>query len=721
MALSAVLSHAAGEPVLSWSETETLAALDIDFHGTEYAHRPGDDELRNIVINIEPRPSLFWRTHGRGLRLIYVAADPFTAPELAALGGLAVLDARGDARVEIKSETRHPGYPLANGRIAGPVTESVPSINSSILATRSPAANVETATVNAWLEANELERGGRYPHEKCPIAPGSHADRDPVIVRDTGIQCFACAALGRRRGSRAAGWVPFARLMGGRAFSQLPGLVHNFTHWGHAESVIADNYGMEGDVARLAYSAALKLTHGDDPRIAAVFAAGSGFMRFESDWTNVHGETLTKGVEEIVASFPAFHQADGKVDRVKVARALNAHDLTDLGYPPITPVWGCRVASVFLDRDDETSVTRVMPSPMLRREPYSDFRPKYVPATKRGSEQEAWDMLELPFSGLNRALIRLLIAAKGCAESPAGMPPLIFIDGPSGGGKTVSAAIAAAICGDSAHSVPWYNDSARMRQGVMEAKSHCSFVVFNEMLKDGKGAGKGAVQTMDFLLTLTPESLSHKLYIGPVKMGRLPVMVWTDTDVPHDVKTDAQLARRLTYAHLTCRNEWEHSIQEMLGSVERLRIAGRSWADACDVILSSVVDDFFTYKLRFTEIAKALGFGMLSDSSGAGEGNEALQAFFAEVCETGDPTGVDRKRWGGAGWKVFDVSTEAPLSDMWRGFGHNNAERARHCNSVDWRRILSVAEPTSFEHRTHGKKVAVRFRSGEKVNQEVKA
>src|SRR6266566_5313269 len=152
------------------------------------------------------------------------------------------------------------------------------------------------------------------------------------------------------------------------------------------------------------------------------------------------------------------------------------------------------------------------------------------------------------------------------------MPPMLFLSGPTGSAKSSTVVLAAAMCGDSNHSIIWSPNLDRVRGGLLEAKQSGSFATFNEILKDGTGAGQSLLQTMDFCLNLTEDSLSHKLYVGPVPLGALPVCVWTDTSVPAELKEQAQLARRLIHCHLPRQVDWSTGLRRSgVNKVENTR------------------------------------------------------------------------------------------------------------------------------------------------------
>ncbi len=692
------------EPLIYWGDRSATCALDVDLHHTPYADRPTPEALLIQAERVRPRPSWVWSTHGRGLRLIYERGE-LAADELAAVGALSVAILDPLARCELKTVTRHPAYALPDGRACGPVLKWTPDGDAGPVKRWLGAREAEDGQVQAWLEARGLEIGRRYEHGECPVRPNEHANRTPVNVREAGVYCHACAGRGVTFGHRTPGWFPFAALVGSVCDSTLAKCLRGLCHWEHARFVVRETVGLEGDVARLAYSAALKLLHGDGPHVKAAMRAGANMVRLDGRWATLTGEGYAKDIRPILATLPA---AGGMLDAV--ARLDQPTDLTELGYPALTPIWGLRVYSHRLPLRDPAVLPVVLYPRELAHESSAHARPRYrLPEHREYGEDEAWEVLETVFPGLNRNAVKLLIAAKGCAEGEVGLPPLLFFSGPTSSAKTSSVMVAAAVCGDSNRSVVWTPNVDRVRAALRDAKDTGSFVTFNEVLKEGNYAGAGSIQTMDFILNLTPDSVSHKMYVGPVRLGALPVCVWTDTAVPLDVKQSAQLARRLVHVRLT-EVDWRGTLKDSgVVQIRNLRTADPRYASAADTVLSVVIDQFFDRPRDFEEIARELGFGTLATSAEAEDGLDVLRRFFRAVCDAPAAGGADARRWAGRGWKLIEKHHETDLSDLWQQLADDSGMDSRRCSEAPWATLLGVSPLTVFEARAHGGKVAVRF------------
>ena len=722
----AVSDHPAVEPLIVWRDTDALAVLDVDLHQVPFDRRPGEFDWTARAETLTPRPSGYWMTHGRGLRLVYVEAAGLTAEEWCAVAAVRLAGVEPLATCEIKGDTRHPGYPR-KGQTAGAVAWTTQTADVSALALWTGRRECDDAEAAAWLAERGMRPGEKYPHDRCPIDPGhvSGGD-DPVRVLGGGIYCHSCAGRGLTRGSRTPGTVPFSYLVGGFVGSAVGACIRALTHWEHARYVVAEHLGFSGRVAQLAYSAALKIHHPGDPRIPGVFSSGGNLVRFENRWVNLFGQSYKKDIRPILATLPACQVPadDGaKTSQELVARLDQPTDLAAYGYHDLTPIWGCRVYSHFLPLRDPNVTPIVLQTAQYRPESMTDFRPVYLPASsRRVSEEAAWALIEECAPGLNRAAVKLLLAAKGCVEGGQGIHPMVFISGPTRSAKSSTVNVAAAIAGDGNTEVTFDPSIERVRQQINEAKEYGSYATFNEFIKDGMHNGKTHLGIMDQILNFTESSTSHKLYVGPVPMGRPPVFVWTDTAVPTSVKQDGQLARRLVHVHLPRKVRWDVALAKTGVHKPRFIRSDARYTHACNVILSAVIDEFFKSPLIFGDIAGRLGFSLLSESKEAVECEAALKDLFNAACKAPDTS----NRYTGRGWKLIDrENPECPLVECWRAVCDESEGKrdgffeSRKASSADWSELVGADVDIEFETRKHGRKLYVRWVSGGRKNYQV--
>lgn len=716
------VDYPAADPLIYWDGLDHLAAVDLDHHAVPYDDRPAHEQLRALADLVEPRARCVWSTHGRGLRLIYTARDGFTAGELAAVAALWLVSWTPSARVELKSITRHPAYRRGE-HACGPVGWITGDCDLGAVKGWLGRHDASATEIQTWLADRGLANGRRYPHEKCPARPDEPGGRDPVTVHDGGIFCHRCAGVGVTWGSRKPGWFPFARLCGRFIDAALTRCLRRITHWEHAQHVVEDVTGLTGEVARLAYAAALRVLHGpDDPRVPLASVKGSDLIRLDTGWARLDGTPIVKG-EPIVASIPAAHVITEKgtaaASMELVARLMQPGDLSNLGYSALTPVWGHRIYTYWLPPRSPLTIPIVMQTGALASDAHAAFRPKYIPPDRRDLDA-AWRTLEAILPGLNREYLQLLLAARGCVEGELGLPPFIFTAGSTGAAKTATIMVAAAIAGDAATEITWSRDTDRLRQGLHNAKTRGTFAVFNEFLKDaGRGSGgfpagngvDGAISAMDFVLNLTPDSVSHSLYVGPVRLGTPPVCVWTDTAIPDFVSGSAQVARRIVGVQLTGSVRWEQSLTSAgHNKPGALRTEGNpATAHACDVILSHVIDRFFRQPPSFPSIARELGYDLLCDSPTARRVQDRIREFFDVVSAAPLAASHVQSRFGGRGWVQIPLVGESDFKVLWQSLCDATGRASMRISETDLAQLLGVPGPIAFETRSHGPALFGRF------------
>lgn len=688
------------ETVVFWDDDDELCAVDVD--GCDY----DDAKLLVFLSSFQPQPFLAWTTHGRGLRLVYVASDPCTAKEVSAVAALNVLSSVRCDSVELKRETRHPKCVDARGRTCGTVVHRQQEFDVRSLKRRLGVLEASDSQVQKWLESRNMAVGGRYEHSACPVGPSDRGGRRPVVVLDSGVHCFVCEAGGVCAGSSKPGFFPYAHLCGERRTSVFYRMLENATHWEHARHFFDDRQ----DLARLLYSAGVAMLRCRTDA-SAVFVAGRDLVRIGDRWTNTSGEPYVKDVRPLLSTLPActYRSEDGrvKIDRSRVVVFEQTFDLSKYGYSSLTPVFGCRM---WPELRPATAVVQVRE---LASEDASGFRPKYVSAESRMSESDMWREFESCFPSLCRPLVELLVVARGISEGEQSMPPMVFVTGPTGASKSLSVFIAASVCGDRNTEVVWTSNSDRVRQAVVDAGSAGAFVTFNEVLKEARRQLGKRSQAMDYVLNLTPDSVSHYMYVGPVRMGRLPVFVWTDTALPDSVQRDAQLARRIVHVKLSKSVDWEASMRDSgVGHPKRFRVSSERRARAADALLSRVIDRFLRPPMAFGDAATVLGFERMSEGDEAESFRDALANLFECVCSAPDVAGADAMRWKGRGWKLVNRDVDAPLQQAWLAVADEDSFGESHAASeVDWQRVAGLREPARLETRQHGNRVVLRFKS----------
>jgi energy-coupling factor transporter ATP-binding protein EcfA2 len=328
------------------------------------------------------------------------------------------------------------------------------------------------------------------------------------------------------------------------------------------------------------------------------------------------------------------------------------------------------------------------------------------------SEKEYTDIFTTEFPGLEMQYLKLLIAAKGVSEGQLAQCPVLMINGPSGSGKSTVPGVAAGICGDKSEEPIFVPDTVRFRQSLMDAAQNSSFVVVNEIFKSAEQARMSPVQALNWMLSLTPDSRSHVMYIGSVSFGKLPVFVLTDIDTPNEVLEDIQIARRFVTYRLQRRNYWEDSFTARGIRPHEFRLISTQHAKACDSILSDVTDEFFQTPMSLKDIAQKL---MNSRVELEEEVNEPepedtqtcdLKRLYQLVCNAPDISGSDAMRYRPAmGWKRVNKGDQTELAHLWQELvdpNCGNFSESRIASSVDWCTILGIELPIDSKGARRG-------------------
>jgi hypothetical protein len=691
-------------PRALWTSTSTAPGQDA-----ERAHT-----LQQFAMTVSPAPDRWWITRSDGLRLIYLARELFSAEDLAAVAALSVLSRFPEATVELLTRCRFPPKGKASGAFPG-----APA-GVSELRRLAGSYSVEDAEYTQWLSSRGFAVGCRYPHDRCPANPHPRAQGnvEPVVVHEDHVFCFICAADGVCHGSKTPGYFPTAKLCGRYEQSLFALCVDKFTHWEHAKHVVC-KLVQQDTLARVVYRAALKRHHGTDPRVPLAFSAGHNLVRYDGHWGDEHGRPVVfrSPIPAQLAELPAacgVDQGDVRSSPKAVEWLMHTGDVSRYGYPAVVPLWGVQMTMRLEPVDSRVFV--VLHAPELRAESARERRPRYVPASRRLNEEEAWAAVEEVFPGVCRNFVRLLLAAKGCAEAGVGVPPMVFVSGPTGAGKTATVKLAAAIAGDHATEIPYSSNTDRLRAGLLSAKKKGAYASFDEFLKGARKEGKDPATAMEALLNFTPDSESHMLYIGPVPLGALPVCLWCDTSVPKEVLEHAQLARRLSWVQLHSQVEWQKTLRA--GGIlapEHLRTRGtRRIVDAANSILSHVIDRFFhTEAPVFRDVTEELGFSMMEGCDIAKEKELAVRELVQLLLSAPKLAGDDARRWPGPGWKMVDLNRDgAGIVAAWKLLADAKCQTdSRVIDESDLAKVLCLKEPVRLARRSHGAKLVMRLES----------
>lgn len=676
-------THASGNGQLRWSDAASLCCLDIDYHGQER-----NDALReSLVAFLRPQPFAWHLSKGGGIHAYYHSMPGMAADELAAVAAVGFSQIDTSAAFELKCDTWAP-------------------VNLQRGTQTDDFGGLFQDDEAAPPEHLGFEVGKRYPHSACPFNPSVDDKRDPVIAMQTGVFCHSCA-------SKGVGYASYSSL-GNRTRSRLRTMVERFTHWEHAKLVFHDLVDVPERIARLAYHVMVRRGRESDPRVERVFEAGRDLIRASGRWVGANWTTTWNMAyaASVLAQLPACQDANGDPDRATVDRfRQNQADLCHWGYFPVTPVRGLKIYGHHNTYSDANRVTLVTQTSKLAHD--VTRQPRYVKPKDRMPEEDAWQLVEHYFPGINRQLVKLLIAGKGVAEGGGGMPPFCVIHGPSSSGKSGTIHVAAGIAGDLATEFEFENSTERLRQCLLDALDRGTFAVVNEVFKSDRAKKLGYRAAIDPILNFTPNSVSHKLYVGPVALARSPVLVMTDTSLPREVVSDTQIGRRLIYCHLPNRIDWESRVAKEADGREfsDFRFFSPDAARAANAIVSSLIDEFFSTSMVFRDIASELGLFAVSESPEFTDERRVLRRFFDLVNETPEVGPPDQKRLGSRGWKKLSRNEETELVETWLQIAdgeHEGFTSSRRCEEVDWSQVLGL-EKRRIDFKVSRRSVGVVF------------
>lgn len=708
------------EPLVEWDSKEFLCCLDIDYHHVPLADRPSLAVAKDIVRQIKPLPFCWHPSHSKGAKLYYSCKPGFTAEELASVAGIQWLKIDPRATFDLIKSTRHPLYKRKLDN-APPPCENLDDIqytygSGDLSAVRKLLlSEADENDVAELLAERGWKLGQTLPHTDCQINP-TEDKKQNVYVGEKGLFCHRCHALGMGPKS-SPGFTPYAAMIGGTD-NRITTMVKNFCHVDHARIILQTLFpAVPLLTLETVYKIMMKLVHTpDDPRIGLAMVAGRGFIRTIGRWVSNDGETtLAHNQAAFVNSLPAvLIPSSDKGFNINVAKSTalqNTGSLAEYGYPDITFVRGCKIYGQFLQTN-----TNEITFPVVRKE-FQNCPPRYVPKNKRLSDSDMWEIIDGEFPGIDRNYLKLLIAAKGASEGRMAQCPFMLVTGPAGSGKSTTPHIAAGICGDKADEPIWHPHPERFRASLMDASTNSSFVVVNEIFKSAKMNRLDNVQALNPMLSLTEDSRSHVLYLGSVPFGRLPVFILTDVQIPREVESDVQIARRFIYYRLTSRINWEDTLVSRGIRPHQFRLISQDHTLAADCLLSNIIDEFFQERNTLKVIADKLSAKSLETYSEEPERKKSLlKLFYLELINAPALVGSDALRYNPKlGWKRIDRTAGVKLNEYWNeisdGNNDNDWTSSRLADGEDWQQLLGAKFPITVDINPYQKSIIyVRFR-----------
>jgi hypothetical protein len=607
---------------LRWEKKQLrrLAMLDVDFHQGE---RPPLTDIDELGRSFSPSPYCWWRTHGGGLHALYATIEGYSADELAAGAAARVVSSytfqhyRGT--VEILARTRHPRSLRQRGdrsEACGILHIGPPDTVFACLADLSASGATE-AECDEIMEEMGLQLGERLPHDQCPIDPEhKSASPNPVIVTEHGLFCHSCQGRGLR------GMVSWGALRKrhGMADSAAPSsaplleAADGFVHFGHASYLMGALLPeIPERFRRQLYSALLKRVHGPrDLRLTSAFNEFA-FCRGQGQW--LHANTLVPVGRSLVAAdvknlssvCEVFEGEDG-IECAPIQERVTAHT-NDGKIPGWTPIQGHPFQPIHFEHNtplQDGKVVYCTPKTSITRE-----RVSYIPSDKRISKREAESRISTYFPGINLNYLKALIIAMGCAESGAGMIPMIWATGESGSAKTTTVKICLEMYGEAFQPVVCRGELSddRLSQAFGDALEKSRVALFDDFAKE-----RSHYELLHAFFVRMDRTgfVHHKMYVGPTTQPVNSAVVLTDWNLPAFFTQDKQFGRRCHLVRLDRPTaKWEdlgHFVERWWRSTPELRAAA-------DAFHSHIVDEFFSSgdPEGFAQKMARIGVGLVAE------------------------------------------------------------------------------------------------------------
>ena len=527
-----------GLEFLSWAGgRDRLCAVDVDVTPEGGIYRATD--LAHVVRRTGADRG--WVTRSRGLRLVFGAADHLTALQRALvgilLGGLGSAD---PSRVEIKTDTRRPSSRVEIG-------DTPTGVAADYAAGRGGLEAVGEDAVAEWLAPRGMAYAPetRYPHDLCPIAPGSTGGTDPVVIRVEGIQCYRCGTFRH-----------WSALLADRPAEPHPLIVaaRSWVHLGHMRVELAQWFPLTrvspSERERLlpaAWEGLLRLVHlqavdNSDDRVALMSKIGETASPHRHPFVRGEGGSWLSGpqLEPIHLHGPtvlALPWVGGAPDRMSLALSRSPLE----GFRQVRPISGV----VYRPEVVPPGVLLVPTAP-------AGHAPlELLPDVTQEQFRAALDLLAQVYPGIDETYTCLLGAGAACAEA-GGKPRTLLVHGPSGSGKSQGVVVVSGILRCLWREVPLNVDADEdwTRQVGAALQAGARILSVDEVARVHALGSR-----LRRLLTLRDPYTFRPLHEVPLQVGFRAVVVMTAITIPEGWAYRPEISRRIRVIRQhTCRD-----------------------------------------------------------------------------------------------------------------------------------------------------------------------
>jgi hypothetical protein len=333
------------------------------------------------------------------------------------------------------------------------------------------------------------------------------------------------------------------------------------------------------------------------------------------------------------------------------------------------------------------------------------------------SRQNCEEVIKKIFPGINLAVIENHLIGIGCGEYRNGVPMFCLTIGPTGSGKSLHATIAAAFVAQLPLKATEHSESQRFFEAVAANAKHSGMFIIDEVFKPFIS---GENRMMVDFLQLTASSAYHKNYVGSVSIDCNPYTVGTDTGIPNQIHTNAQMARRFGVIYL--HQEWDispHLHNRGISDVSRFRqFITKDELHAVNSYVSHITDSVFDRgRPDFYGHLKRLGFGTLRETETFSDQQSLIREFVAAFLNHKNTDKSLTPRFG----KDAKVTRQSPGEPLWAMFMmlQTDADRRQgetECNALSECDLATVCKRpevppgSKFLIKKHGRNVGFTLR-----------